>query len=665
MPDHDPNDLFQSSQDGLTDSLVDHVDQRDERQQQFSDFYYFEPFDVAKRAERVLSLALDDGVDLHSPSFTSLYGIDPHPFQTGYFMSSQKLRVISGATQSGKSICARIEVLIMASGELPFCFRYDAGVDTGVKRLVTPENLKQMIHRFGRHDSSTGQLIDFNENCVMPETWNEWDCGNIIGAGKYPKVKLAPRGSQFWIGTYKQVRDSHWWRRMADPVTRTTPDHFIDRSRGNDGINCTDRIIYLTRNCEIRFLTYEMQEKRFEGEMVWMIALDEEPSSKDIFASALKHGKYISLVYTPLHGMTWSKDVLSSVAQGGAGAVYHCTQFDCPYQNQDDIIQERQTVDIYRRACRVWGVPTEPSGEPFFDRRKIYLWRQRFQRPFKWCRFMPTANYHGVRSRDDLGTTGLLDTPVQRLDIDTTDDHRATWRMYEERQAGVPYIMGVDPAEGAPTPEEAGDVCAAGIMRPPRPEESRPVIVATIRSTMETIPFARCCSYAMRYYNNALLASERRGTANASFGWELDDWPWWYMHTNMQESTQMTRERKGFDQTGNARDAIFSLIRDWLNSFDDNEYPGIPDDPLLGELGDAVIAKTVGGKIRCDHKKSGTLDSAVWFGILLYVFKFAPGQIRCNAYEEPVERRRPRAPVAVRIKCNLSALGYRYGNVAP
>jgi len=139
----------------MTDDLVGHVDGIGERRKLFSDFYYFEPFDVKVRSQRILDLALEDGVDLRAPAFTSLYGEDPHDFQSGYFRSCNKMRIVSGGSQTGKSICPRIEILIMSTGELPFTFRHDLGVDTGIKRHITPENLKQMVHRFGRHDSST------------------------------------------------------------------------------------------------------------------------------------------------------------------------------------------------------------------------------------------------------------------------------------------------------------------------------------------------------------------------------------------------------------------------------------------------------------------------------------------------------------------------------
>ena len=75
------------------------------------------------------------------------------------------------------------------------------------------------------------------------------------------------------------------------------------------------------------------------------------------------------------------------------------------------------------------------------------------------------------------------------------------------------------------------------------------------------------------------------------------------------------------------RYSVFELIRGWLNSVEAHELPEIPDIDLLREL----LACIVGKNGRPDHTKAGSLDIAICFGILLYVFKNSPEQIVCNA----------------------------------
>jgi len=199
------------------------------------------------------------------------------------------------------------------------------------------------------------------------------------------------------------------------------------------------------------------------------------------------------------------------------------------------------------------------------------------------------------------------------------------------------------------------------MIRPPDLErkEIKPVIIATIRTTVEAIPFAKICSYGMRYYNNALFAPEIKGGASATVANELKDWPYWYMHTNIQDSTGNPRQKKGFDTTGKSRDSIFHLIKEWILDFPDNKYPYIPDEPLLTEIAEAIVTKSAKGeKDRCDHTEQGTLDSTICFGILLYVFKNAADQIRCNFSEVKELKKNPRAKSESKTPCGMMAMGY-------
>jgi hypothetical protein len=618
-------------------------------------FYAFEPWDVIERPDWVKQRALDDGVDLYANDLIRHTGTEPHPFQTGFMLCAKNNANVISGSQMGKTYPSIIKAIIMMTGEMPFSLRYEKGYDTGIERVITPAN----IRRFGRISKDTGKILDYNE---MARRDDSWTCGTIKGAGIFPQELIAPPGEEVRIGVYQRLKVEVWWPRLAEARRLILPEHLVDKSRGNKGYNKKEGQVYLQRNSLLSIITYEMEPEKFEGDRCWYTILDEEPPNEKIIGTVVTHTKRWSLHETPYKGITFSKDIFFPRQISPDSQTFHAVAYDCPYKTVEEINIERSKMSAWEIGARIWGIPTELKGSPYFDRKKIHTWIQKYSRyiPFTWNKFIPASQWHGIVSRPDItNISGLLDTPIKMIPTDG-NDHQTTWRIYEERQAGVSYVFSGDPAEGAETPETAGDVSAAIICRPPDPikKEIKPVIVATLRSTLETIPFAKTCAYAIRYYNNALFAPEIRGSASATMANEMKDWPYWYMHTNIQDSTGNAREKKGFDTTSKSRDTIFDLIKEWLIDFEEHEYPYIPDEPLLVELAAAVVSKTAAGKQRCDHTEQGTLDSTICFGILLYLFKYANDQIRCNLKEEKVEKSNPRQARKPKSICNMSMMGY-------
>ena len=641
------------------DKVNEQIDDIQNGKHEHHPFYMFEPWDVEERDPEIYKKAEEDGFDLFNPELVKYVGSDPHPFQSGYFLSTKKLRVLLAGSQVGKSKCPRIEVFIMATGEIPFSMRYNKGVNTGIKRTVDVLN----IDRFGRFDSKTGEFIDKNKNAKPDDSW---DCGEIVGVGIYPQEKIAPPGSQIWVGTFQEPKTTYWWPQLAENIEGEFPDDFYDRTKANDGLNKTEGIIFTKRNCRIIFLTYEMGYKKFEAQMAHAYVADEEMPNAEIFNSAQQHARFRSITMTPLNGMTWSKKVIFPEKKNNHIDVFHATQYDSPYQDKKDLEEKRKTMESWARGSRIWGLYSEVKGEPFFGsegRTKLIRWASvNTIRAFKYAGFSPTKDYFGIKSQPNITPIpGLLDTPVS-MQLCQDDNKVNTWRIYEDRKAVVGYALSADPSEGAETPEAVGDICAAGIMRPPVGDEKKPVIVATIRSTTEVIAFARICSFALRHYNNALLMPERgRGSANATFGLELDDWPHWGYTTTTQNSTGLQRKKKGFDTNSATRDIIFDLIRDWIDMFDIDEYSYICDEPLLRELAAAIVTIKGNGAKRCDHTNDGTLDSAIWFGILCYLFKNNPEQVKCNVKE--ISKKNAHSRFVNEAKhnsfCGMTAMGYR------
>lgn len=590
-------------------------------------YYHFEPWDVDRRENSVRKKMEEDGVDLYSGEMARHIGLDPHPFQTGYLLSEDRLRVVLGASQIGKSIGAKYEAIMMATGEMPICFRYEKGVVTPVKRKVTPEN----IRRWGRRDSKTGQLLDFDVDAPSPQSWSEWDCGNIVGVGMYPSAKIAPPGSQIWIGTFAKAKETYWWPDLAEEGTRIIPPHMVDATMGNRGVNKQLDRIYLMRNVMINFLTYEMGHKRFEAKMAWSLILDEEPPDREIFTSGLKHCQWMSQVFTPLHGVTWSKRVFFPDNRKGNCTIFHATAYDSPYIDKQKLEQERGLMEAWHRQSRIWGLFAESKGEPFFDRKILNEWISVAPKNYSLCVLGSDKEYNGwERQPYSPQMPGLLECGIIQTQVEE-QNMQDVWKIYEEPEEGVGYITCVDPSEGAETPEEAGDFCQCFIMRPPRHKEKRPVIAAALRSTLPVMAFARVVALGMRYYNNAKLAAEtKRGWANGAFAEQFRTLPdfLWIKYASVNDKTKTPKEGRGFDMNVNTRPVIFEMIDDYINGCEEGEI-GITDQDLLKELAAAIIA-VKNGKRRCDHPKTGTLDAGVAFGIGLYVCKNFLDQITCN-----------------------------------
>ena len=615
------------------DKILGDIDNAGEMRDSASlQFYAFEPWDVVKREQWIYDLAVKDGIDLLDDKMLKHIGMDPHPFQTGYLMSSVFLRSLLAGSQEGKSFCDLMESIIVTTGEVPISLRFPSGYDTGIKRLVTDQN----ILRFGRRDSKTGKLIDFDVDAKRPEGWSEWDCGNILGAGVFPKKKIMNPGDQAWIGTFMKAMNNYWWPRFHDKGKMIIPPFLIDKKRGNEGYSVELNTVYLIRDTKIVVITYESGFERFEAEMAGKITLDEEPEDERIFHSAQQHGRCVSIIETPYQGITYTKDLLFPDQRNANVAVFHACQFDSPYQKKDDILMRRETMPVWERGSRIWGMHSEIRGAPYYDRTKILAWINRYAQVNELYEFIPSDVFDGCITieRTHGVSRGLMDVGVSRIKAEK-EDKKSVWRVYEDVKDGVAYVMSADPAEGEEDPEKVGDLCCAHIWRCPMQHEKKPVLVAALDSTLPTVQFARVCLLAARYHNNCLLGAEtKRGFANATFASEAKDWPFWYKMITIQQSTRQPRKQIGFDTNIKTRDSMYDYIGKWLSEFSIDDHPMIPDRPLLIELAAAIKGK--GG--RCDHTRDGNLDRATCFGIFLYIYEHSKDQITCNVAEKKRKR---------------------------
>ena len=575
-------------------------------------YYLFEPWDVRERPQWILDLARKDGLDLHDAEFVRVYGRDPHPFQTGFITSTAHMNIIIGGNQIGKSVAAAVRLLCMLTGEIPFSLRKDT---PAVARQVTPENVK----RFGRFDSATGRKLDHK----WREPSEDWNCGLVGHCGEFPLDLVAPPHEHVWVVAHEKHIKERWWPLFER--REFIPPHVLDTSQGVDGYGRKDRIIYFRGDRRLSFFTYEQGHRKLESLMAWTIWLDEEPPDESFLSAALSHSrKGIMLSFTPYLGLTYTYELIRRGLVEGDCAVFHATQYDCPYLDLHWITRERKGMQAWQVPARVWGIHSEQQGAPYFDRDKLNRWIGAW-RPdqVKYAVLEPVGKYSTV------GVTGLggslLETYVVPRFVNDADERRV-WEIYETPDPDAAYLITVDAAQGAEVAKEAGDFSAALVFR--RGEGNEPVIVAAIRSTVPVAEFARVILHAARYYNNAVICPEspNRGAANAAFYLEIRDWPFIYRSTVTSDATDKLRKVPGLDTTTRMRSNYFELIRNWIAERE--EKSGIPCLALLKELAECIVGK--GG--RPDHRKrAGTLDLAVCFGMGLWVFKENPEAVMNNA----------------------------------
>jgi hypothetical protein len=565
----------------------------------------FEPWDVDARADWIADQGRADGV----LDKVRGYGVAPHTFQSGIVYDSPRIGAIFAGTQTGKSYPVLMDLICQATGELPHALKKDAGADTGVKRVVDKLNIK----RFGRFDNVTGELIDHN---VKAEQDGTWDCGNVIGTGKYPAEKFLSKGDVIWIGTFKQARDENWWPNLKKNI----PEHLLDKTKGQDGFSNSKFIVYFNTGVEIHIITYEQGYERFESVTVKRCVLDEEPPSEKIFNAALTHCEKLTLVETPYRGITFTFHNIKNAASSDSDAIrfYHCSQYDCPYKDKKEIDQNRSVMPKWEIEARVWGLHSEQTGKPYFH--DLYDTLQ------GWVN-----NFVQLGMGYDLSLP-RYDKPsdVAKLNTLARRDADGSWQVFEEPKPDYAYWISADTARGDEGADVRVDANVAVVWRKPDPEKQEPadfpIEVASCRTQRETKFFAREVLCAAAYYNNALIAPEACGFSAGTFINEIHGYPFMYTMTVTDDRTKKAVERIGFNTNVKTRQQLFDEIGDFIRTRQDEDNSPFRTFSALNETSKLITGKNG----RPDHDKSGSSDAAIAFGIGLYIYKFDRDQIRNN-----------------------------------
>ena len=606
-----------------------------------TEFYHFEPWDVEERSQEIMDQAEADGINLYNDDYARTKNIGAHLFQSGLLLSTKTFRASIAASQTGKTVPAQVEVVIQLTGEIPVSLRHDRGVDTGIRRIISKNN----IRRFGRFRD--GSFLDNNTKAERDDTW---DCGTIIGCGIYPREKIIPndyKEKTIWIGTTQKAFQENWWPWVMDRDKCMIPDDFIDRSKANNGISTEFHTVHIIGGRRLVFLTFESGFRKFESIRVWWCHFDEESPDNKCLTGAVAHSEMFSISMTPLMGITYTKKMFFPKKPNPNFDVFHACAYDSPYQTVKTIMMTRSVCEDWEIGSKIWGLHSGNVGKPYYNRRKILLWTQNFQRiPERLVEFEPSAGYQGVTRQEFSTVGGLVDVKINAMDHEK-EDGRRVWRIYEDVEEGIAYFLVSDAAAGVELKEkedvnidelEHGDWGKSEILRSPTREDRNsdgsqctvPIIVATIQSLVPAEEFAWVCMMASLYYNGALLCSEcgqTRGAHNGIFYSEARDYPFWFKQ--QKKKTMNYKEQKGVDTNVKTRQLFFDCVQVHFSSFAEDDYPHIPDERILEEATECVSVESgKGKKPKPDHPRNGSLDFLICFGQALFVFKHFKTQIQ-------------------------------------
>lgn len=570
------------------------------RKREVSLFYHFEPYDGP------------DGIPpKHEPGGAR--------FQKSMMMSTKRIRPAIANNRGGKTLSVAVEGTIMMTGELPFSLRYPDGADTGIPRALRSQHDEMgmiNIRWRGRRDKETGQIIDHNEDANED---GAWDCGNIVGVGRYPETKICKaREKQWWICCWKTNRDTRWIALMKNLI----PEHCLDKTRGVDGFSTKSSMWYLKEDRVARCITYEQGIDSVEAEEAYLVTLDEEPRSREFYTGVDLHAVWIMMSYTPIHGMTWAYDDIYIPARDQTDPqmeLFHATVYDCPFFDQEKLTHLEKTLKAHEIDAKLYGFYSKREGRPYFpyDICKGYVDNFR-PRHRMLGRIVPAGKCETMNE--------ILHTPMRIVPAEEPGPD--VWEIYEEPKDNFAYWSAQDCAKGSDDPNTVQDMSVCYFFRRPTDKEIAeekpwPKMVAALYSSDVPENFAMLCLYAAIFYNRALLGPETKGEQGASFLTEIREYPHILTTVVINQRTRKPTPNLGFNTNSGTRTSSINKIRKWINAHPDESF--LYHFELLKEILDLVWKKG-----RPDHPDGGKSDCVIALAIIFYIWDECNGQIRNN-----------------------------------
>jgi len=551
-------------------------------------------------------------------------------FQEAFHFCDAPFRYLSAGNRIGKTLCAAVEASIMMTGEVPYSMRYDKGFVTDIPRpWKGAEGSVGFLNkaRWGILDPDTGVWTPPLADQAQPSPGKQArplsaPCGFITGVGVFPVNKISRRNRDaVWICTWKSVRDERWIKLVSELI----PEQYLDKRWREDGYSEKAHRFRLSNGNEIVFITYEMGPERAQGANVWALFLDEEPKSRDFFTEcdqrlmeAAFEG-WMSLLYTPLQGMSWAYlDIYVPLVKGDTPHVkmFHATQYDSPYLQREAVDRRRARCKPWEIKARVFGKPGIVRGQPYFDYEKL-VGDDKSGHVGWLSKFVPRGREVTIQ-RDANGTIELVD-----MDPETEGDG---WILLEDdRKRGDVYFITADTGEGDSDPANVVDRNVAYLWKVNTEGKTEwPIPVGQFATTVETLVFAESLRDAAEYFWQAVIVPEVTGKTGGTLMGALHDYPYAFHCRVLNDKTRKLRTKWGFEMTPKTRPLVWSLVSKYI---DDHEAPvALCFWDLLKECAEAIYGKNG----RPDHPPHGTSDCITAWGIGLYAHQYGWEQLNVD-----------------------------------
>jgi len=622
-------------------SIHDIFESAGEEHREWFDLY--EPWDNEERSPELIALAEKYGVSLD---------IAASLFQTGAMLSTSFITVSLAGNQSGKSINEVVQTIIQCTGVVPISLRTPRGEKTNkLREYENPKYRELNVKRFGRFDAKTGDFIDKDTEAKQDGTWN---CGYVHGVGIYPAKKMPPGPQEVWICCPTKVLQNNW----VPTFIELWPERLRDMDRYQQGYSDTKKQFFSSNGSVVTFITYESGYAAIEGRKVLKIVCDEEPPDRRFWSGLLTHAKYIVTQFTPIHGMSWAKAMIVDMAKDEKASisVFHTTGFDSPYLDDSDLMTQMASMAQWEVKPKIFGhFAPQTSEDPYFDRNKLMSWMRRW---------VPTHTHGTIEALAEWNKPrDIIDTEVEFKPIfPSMKPHDAlkqgnVWELYEFPRPESTYYAAIDTAKGDSNFDagRTSDASVCLIRRVKEGKEKYDPIVAVLETLDSPMSFFRMVMPAARYYNNCLICPEETSEPGYVFVQNLvpefgGGYPYVLKMTVVKDATRKTTEAIGWvNRGGKVRRQAFDCAKDFINDFDVDQDPAIPNLRLLEQFVNCIRGKNG----RPDHPKREHDDVLLSFVISEWVAKYASAQIKNNykpmdsgvpsdrtAYEgDPVETR--------------------------
>lgn len=306
-------------------------------------------------------------------------------------------------------------------------------------------------------------------------------------------------------------------------------------------------------------------------------------------------GSFFIQTGTPLHGdESWETLLLANVANGYGDIpnladpsnpksgplveLFEIDQFGAGIVEHDVIRREMADMDEAEIQARVYGRPTPLAENPVFDRKKIYSWKEKTEKPI-------LASIGASKPIIEVTAPEHVFTSV----ITNPGPLQTAHRIFELPEKGAQYIMGIDVAAGL-APSRKGKRADASVCSVLKLTIDKSTLIIRAKLVAQFWGYINPLDYAVEIfklgtmYNNALAIIELTGGLGRSVMIRLKDelaYPAIYRAPTVSEQAQITIEpRFGVETSSSSKPTMVAALQRYIQ----NDYIDIRCKDTLHEL---------------------------------------------------------------------------------